>query len=382
MKRNIILVLLVLIGSLLHPGTALAEEVKENVHATYTVYYFFSEPRCRTCTTIESLTGDTVQTVFEDEIASGLLTWKPVDTDQAENKHYIDDFKLFAKSVVITEQTERRGCPSRGIAKESGNWFMNPRNSDAYIADSVRSFMAEKITMGEMATAVSSALWLGILTSISPCPLATNIAAVSFIGRELENPVASSCPACSIRPAEWSAMPFLGILLVTSLMAVFDMAGFLQKTMNQALGFILFATGLILLRIIPLPTFTKGSGDKVARKLASSGLIGSFLLGGMFALSFCPVSAALFFGSLIPLAIKFESGYSPPLGLRSGYRIAVLIFALAIGMGTHAVARAFNRIRTVEKWIRIGTRHHICNSGTVLCIHVSGSTQHDVRGTG
>jgi len=206
--------------------------------------------------------------------------------------------------------------------------------------------------MNELLAATASALWLGILTSISPCPLATNIAAVSFIGREVEQPRRVVLSGLMYTAGRMTAYAVLGVLLVKSILAVFDAAGFLQKTMNQALGVLLILTGLVLLRIIPMPNFSTGSLERLGQRLAGMGLTGAFLLGGLFALSFCPVSAALFFGSLVPLAMKLQSGILIPWCYGLGTALPVLVFAIAIGLGTHVVARAFNRVSAVEVWLR------------------------------
>ena len=206
--------------------------------------------------------------------------------------------------------------------------------------------------MNELTTAITTAVWLGILTSISPCPLATNIAAVSFIGREIERPRRVVLSGLLYTAGRMTAYAILGILLVKSMLAAFHAAGFLQKTMNQVLGVLLLLTGLVLLRIIPMPDFSSGSLERWGHRLAGMGLTGAFLLGGLFALSFCPVSAALFFGSLVPLAMKLESGVLIPWCYGLGTALPVLVFAIAVGLGTHAVARAFNRMTIVEVWFR------------------------------
>ena len=203
--------------------------------------------------------------------------------------------------------------------------------------------------------ALGSAFWFGILTSISPCPLATNIAAVSYIGKELEQPRRVVISGVLYTLGRMVSYAILGILLVKSLIAVFETAGFLQKYMNQVLGFFLIVAGLVLLRIIPFPSLFNGNSDQLARKFASMGFFGSFLLGGLFALSFCPISAALFFGSLVPLAIKFQSGILFPFSYGLGTALPVLVFALTIGLSAHAVAHVFNRISLFEKWTRIVT---------------------------
>lgn len=202
---------------------------------------------------------------------------------------------------------------------------------------------------------LGSAFWFGILTSISPCPLATNIAAVSYIGRELKNPVHVIFSGLLYTAGRMFSYTILGILIVKSFMAVFDIANFMQKYMNQALGFILLFVGLILLGIIKIPSFSGNYTEKLSEKFSSWGIYSSFFLGILFALSFCPISAALFFGSLIPIAMKFQSPLLVPSAYGIGTALPVLFFAIALGFGSNLVGKAFDKITVFEKWIRIVT---------------------------
>jgi len=199
---------------------------------------------------------------------------------------------------------------------------------------------------------LGSAFWFGILTSISPCPLATNIAAVSFIGRELKKPTHIFFSGILYTAGRMISYTVLGILIVKSFMAVFDIANFMQTYMNQALGFVLFIIGLILLNIVKIPSFSSNYTAALSEKFASWGIYGSFFLGILFALSFCPISAALFFGSLIPIAFKFKSSILVPSFYGIGTALPVLFFAIILGFGSNLVAKAFDKITIVEKWIR------------------------------
>lgn len=209
--------------------------------------------------------------------------------------------------------------------------------------------------MSELFAAGTTALWLGILTSISPCPLATNVAAVSFISRESVSPRRVFLSGLLYTLGRMTSYAVLGVLLVNSIAAAFETAGTLQRIMNPVLGGFLLISGLILLRILPIPAFTTGAGDAVARRLANHGLWGAFLLGALFALSFCPVSAALFFGSLLPVAVKTGSGIMVPWLYGMGTALPVLVFAVLLGIGLNKVAQAFDKLTAIEKWARLAT---------------------------
>uniref|UniRef100_UPI004055E7DA aromatic aminobenezylarsenical efflux permease ArsG family transporter n=1 Tax=Candidatus Electronema sp. TaxID=2698783 RepID=UPI004055E7DA len=200
---------------------------------------------------------------------------------------------------------------------------------------------------------LASAFWLGILTSISPCPLTTNIAAISYVGRRVGRPASVLQAGLLYTAGRTLAYLLLGVLLVGSLLSAPSLSQVLQKHMNMALGPVLILVGLILLEVIRLPT-GKGGGLSAAlqNKADSLGIGGAGLLGMVFALSFCPTSAALFFGSLLPLAVQQQSSLLIPgiYGLATG--LPVLLFALLLAFGANKVAQAFNRISTFERWAR------------------------------
>jgi cytochrome c-type biogenesis protein len=153
--------------------------------------------------------------------------------------------------------------------------------------------------MDSLLVAAGSALWLGILTSISPCPLATNIVAVSFIGRQVGSAGRAFLSALLYTLGRMLTYIGMGAIVVAGLMSIPAVANFLQDYMDKVLGPILLVAGVLLLGSFPLrlPGF---SGDKMRRLAEKGGVWGAIPLGILFALSLCPVSAALFFGSLIP----------------------------------------------------------------------------------
>lgn len=176
--------------------------------------------------------------------------------------------------------------------------------------------------------ALFSAFWLGVLTSVSPCPLATNIAAVSYISRKGErgNAILSSFGYTLGRMLAYISIS--GIISF-SLLSIPTISVFLQFHMPKVIGPLLIVTGMFLLEMISLP-FTEIGISKDNSKMEKSG---GLLIGFLFALSFCPVSAALFFGSLIPLAVENESVILMPLFYGVGTAIPVVFFAVLLTRG-------------------------------------------------
>ncbi len=198
----------------------------------------------------------------------------------------------------------------------------------------------------------ASAFWLGILTAISPCPLATNIAAISFIGRKIEKPRHTFLAGASYTLGRSLTYIVIGALLVLGLTAIPKASMFLQKYMNLVLGPLLILVGMVLLELISFDLPALVGNKKMEEQAEKSGFLSSGLLGIMFALSFCPVSAALFFGSLVPISVKHDSFLIMPLLYGIGTGLPVMAFAIAIAVGAKSVAQAFNRLGKVELWVR------------------------------
>jgi cytochrome c-type biogenesis protein len=199
---------------------------------------------------------------------------------------------------------------------------------------------------------ILSAFWLGILTSISPCPLATNIAAVSYISRSLE----------SSRKILWSGMLYaagrmltyiaIAVLAVASLLSLPEVSFFLETNMHKIIGPLLIIMGIILLDVIPISFSASLIGKSVQEKAGKWGLWGSGVLGIIFALSFCPLSAALFFGSLIPLAIDGKSAVLMPSVYGLGTALPVVAFAFVMVFSVKSIGKVFDKLTHIEKWVR------------------------------
>ncbi len=177
----------------------------------------------------------------------------------------------------------------------------------------------------ELAPAVATALWLGILTSISPCPLATNIAAVSYIARRIDRPRLVLLSAFTYSLGRAVAYAAVSAVVVLGLLSVPGVSQFLQRYMNKLLGPLLVLVGMYLLGLlISFGVSTTAGSDELRKKAAEGGVLGAALLGALFALSFCPVSAALFFGSLVPLSLQHGSKVVLPVVYGLGTALPVV----------------------------------------------------------
>ncbi len=207
---------------------------------------------------------------------------------------------------------------------------------------------------------VVSAFWLGILTSVSPCPLASNVAAISYLSREAAHPSRMLLAGLLYSIGRVITYVSLGVLITGSLLNIPEVAFFLQNRMNQFLGPVLILAGAILLEWIRLGSLGFAFSEKGVSWIKSLGSLGALILGLLFALSFCPVSAGLFFGSLIPLALQQNAPVLLPLAYGLGTGLPVLAIALAIAFGVKGLSRIFQQasrlgsgLRNVTGWIFI-----------------------------
>lgn len=208
--------------------------------------------------------------------------------------------------------------------------------------------------MTEVLAVGAGALWLGLLTAISPCPLATNIAAVSYVGRHVGSPRRALLAGILYTLGRTVVYVALAALVISALLSMVAVSATLQRLAAKVLGPLLIAVGVALLGVIPLPSFGGGM-SKQAERLAAHGVWGAAPLGMVFALAFCPVSAALYFGSLIPLATAHASPLALPALYGVGTAVPVLGFAILLATGTATLGGTYERLRRIERWARPAT---------------------------
>jgi cytochrome c-type biogenesis protein len=205
--------------------------------------------------------------------------------------------------------------------------------------------------MTEVWLNIGAALWLGILTSISPCPLATNIAAISYVGRKVGRPRWVLFAGLLYTIGRAIAYVAVAIIVTRSLLAVPGVSNFLQKYMNLAIGPLLVVVGILLLDLFRFSFGGGGMSNNLQNRVDKMGVWGAGLLGIVLALAFCPVSAGLFFGGLIPLAVKGNTVLLSTLyGI--GTALPVIGFSLVLVFAAHLIGAAFKKLTVIEIRVR------------------------------
>lgn len=197
---------------------------------------------------------------------------------------------------------------------------------------------------------LGAAAWFGLLTSISPCPLATNLAATAYLARRVDSRRRAVMGAVAYTLGRVGAYAAIAGLLALGAASAPAVSQNLQRWMAPLLGPVLVLTAMVLLGLIALPFQSSIATQDRAEKLATGGLMGEFALGFLFALSFCPVSAALFFGSLIPLAIGSDRIFAPVIVYGIGTAAPVAGFALLMVFSAHAASRLAGGIGRLQPW--------------------------------
>lgn len=198
-----------------------------------------------------------------------------------------------------------------------------------------------------------AAFALGLLTSISPCPLATNITATAYVAKNV---------ASRRRVLLTGSLYTLGRMLsYTALAAIvyygvskFQVAKVFQSNGEKFIGPVMIVIGLIMFDVIKLGFLSKGNlTDKLSDKFKNRGMLGAFLLGVVFALAFCPYSGALFFVILLPMMMSATEGLALPVVFSLGTGLPVILFSFVIAFSIEKLGKYFHAVQRVEKVMRI-----------------------------
>jgi cytochrome c biogenesis protein CcdA len=196
-----------------------------------------------------------------------------------------------------------------------------------------------------------TALLLGFMTAISPCPLATNITAVGFISKDIEN--RNRVFINGLLYTLGRAITYTVIPLIIYLGAdQFQFSGVLQQYGEKFLGPLLILIGLLMLDLIKIniPGLNR-LNTKMQQKTKWS-YLDAILLGIVFALAFCPYSGVLFFGMLVPITISSASGLYLPIVFAIATGIPVILFAWVLAFAVSSIGNVYNTVKIFELWFR------------------------------
>lgn len=204
-------------------------------------------------------------------------------------------------------------------------------------------------------TPVLTAFLLGLLTALSPCPLATHIAAIGFIGKDIEDRKRIFLNGLLYTLGRVLSYTLLGVILIVVLKRGASMFG-IQQTVGVwgefVLGPLLVAIGLFMLFAdrLNLPKFGfNGNAEGLVKK----GGWGALLIGILFALAFCPTSGVFYFGMLIPLSATVPAGYLLPVVFAVATSLPVLVVAWVLAFSVQQIGRLYGRMQVLQRWMNL-----------------------------
>ena len=219
-------------------------------------------------------------------------------------------------------------------------------------------------------TPAVTALLLGLLTALSPCPLATNIAAVGYIAKHIDSGRSAFVKGLLYTLGRMLAYTLLGVVLIAVLQSgasVFGIRKFVAVYGEMLLGPVLVVAGLYILfgSRLNLPSFGfGGSGERIARR----GNAGALLLGVLFAMAFCPTSGVFYFGMLIPLSATTPMGYLLPVLYAVATSLPVLAVAWTLAFSAGRIGMVYSSMKALQKWLNLVVGIMFMVIGVYFCI--------------
>lgn len=200
---------------------------------------------------------------------------------------------------------------------------------------------------------ILSAFILGLMTAVSPCPLATNITATAYISKNITSKRKVFLSGILYSFGRAFSYTTIGLVLYFGA-SKFHIARFFNQNGEKYLGPLLILIGLIMLGVIKLNFLGKSNfQERLSEKFKDKGLLGSFLIGAIFALAFCPYSGALYFGMLIPMTISSVDGLYLPIIFAFGTGLPVILFTYLLAFTVGKVGLFYKKITKAEKIMRV-----------------------------
>ena len=209
--------------------------------------------------------------------------------------------------------------------------------------------------MSEYFITAGFVFWLGILTSISPCPLASNITALSFLSKRIEKTSYAFIDGLFYLLGRIILYTALGFIVLKLSFSAGSISFFLQNYINKILGPVLILTGFFMLGFFKLDFLSFMPILKTETLSGKKGSWGAFLMGIVFALAFCPISAALYFGSMMPLAFKNNSPLLYPFLYGLGSGLPVVIAGVFLAFSLKKISSVMGSISVFEKKVKFIT---------------------------
>ena len=213
--------------------------------------------------------------------------------------------------------------------------------------------MGSMEALGTSGIPLVAAFFIGLVMTFSPCPLATNITAIAFISKKIGDSRHTLLVGTLYALGRMAAYIGLTALIVYAGLNIQSISLFLQEYGEKLIGPFLIIMGILMLELVDIPTIGgQGWLQKIELYLGEKGYLGGFLLGVIFALALCPFAAVLFFGMLIPIALKTGDAIFVPAVFGIATALPVIIISLVLVSGVNRVSGMMTAVQKNEKWIK------------------------------
>jgi len=213
--------------------------------------------------------------------------------------------------------------------------------------------MGSMEALGTSGIPLVAAFFIGLVMTFSPCPLATNITAIAFISKKIGDSRHTLLVGTLYALGRMVAYIGLTSLIVYAGLNIQSISLFLQEYGEKLIGPFLVIMGILMLEIVDIPTIGgQGWLQKIELYLGEKGYLGGFLLGVIFALALCPFAAVLFFGMLIPIALKTGDAIFVPAVFGIATALPVIIISIVLVSGVNRVSGMMTAVQKNEKWIK------------------------------
>ena len=212
--------------------------------------------------------------------------------------------------------------------------------------------MAFMEVMGTSGIAPLAAFFIGLMMAMSPCPMATNITAIAAVSRKAGENKKTLVFGLAYTLGRMFTYVGIAAAIVWIGISTQSVSVILRGSGEIFLGPLLIIIGIILTGKIRFPSFTSNGIGRLKQSLAERGVVGSFALGAILALAFCPFSAVLFFGMLIPIAVLAGDALVLPAIFAFATGIPVIIFSLILSFGVSRLSSVMDKVNVIDKWIR------------------------------
>ncbi len=196
-----------------------------------------------------------------------------------------------------------------------------------------------------------AAILMGLMTAVSPCPLATNITATAYISKDIQNKRIIFRNGLIYTLGRAISYTGLGVILFFGA-SKFRISGFFNTYGERFLGFLLIIIGVFMIDLIKLNLSGGNLMNKLSEKIKGGNALSALLLGVIFALAFCPYSGMIYFGMLIPITVSSASGLWLPLAFAVATGLPVIIIAYILAYTVSGIGTFYKSMRKFEFWFR------------------------------